>query len=77
MEFTTEFLQITCLWAFIYRLQKSKIESSSIFLGGVQMVAEGVQTDNCATSFPNSHDIPFLNRDASGWCCPSVQTDEL
>jgi hypothetical protein len=57
MEFTTEFLQITCLGASIYRLQKIKTESDTIFLGSVWTVAEGVWTNNCATGFPNSLNI--------------------
>jgi len=57
MEFNTEFLQPTCLGASIYRLQISKIESSSIFLGHIQTVAEGIRMDNCAIGFPNSLEI--------------------
>jgi hypothetical protein len=42
MEFTFEFLQITCLGSSIFRLQKTKIEFDTISLGNVRMVAEGV-----------------------------------
>jgi hypothetical protein len=47
MEFTTEFLQVTD-----YRRPKSTLIQFS--LGRVRTVAKGVQTDNCATGFPNS-----------------------
>jgi hypothetical protein len=57
MKFNTKFLQTTCLGASIYRLQESKFGSDLNYLGGVQIVAEGIRTDNCATSFPNSNDI--------------------
>jgi hypothetical protein len=56
-EFNTKFLQITCLGASIYRLQKTKFASNLNFLGCVQTVAEGVRTDNCAISFPNALEI--------------------
>jgi hypothetical protein len=51
-EFNTEFLQTTCITAFIYRLQESKFTSDLNYLGGVRRVAEGVRTDNCAIGFP-------------------------
>jgi len=57
MEFTTEFLQTTCLGASIYRLQEFKFASDLNYLAGIQTVAEGVRTDNYATSFPNSYNI--------------------
>jgi len=57
MEFTTEFLQTTCLGVSIYRLQESKFGSDLTYLGSIQTVAKSDQTDNCATGFPNSHDI--------------------
>jgi len=57
MEFNTEFLQTTYLGASIYRLQESKIEFGSIFLCGVQTVADGVWTDNYAIGFLNSLEI--------------------
>jgi hypothetical protein len=34
MKFTTEFLQIICLGASIYKLQKTKTKSDTISLGG-------------------------------------------
>jgi hypothetical protein len=40
------------------------------------MVVESVRTANCATDFPKLL-ISFLNRAASGWCCPSVRTVTL
>jgi len=52
-KFSIEFLQITCLGASIYKLQKTKTESDTIYLGGVQTVVEGVQMNNCATGFSN------------------------
>jgi hypothetical protein len=57
MEFTTEFLQTTCLGASIYRLQESKFASDLNYLGSVWTVVESVRTDNCAIGFPNSHNI--------------------
>jgi len=51
LKYTLYTLRITCLWASIYRLQKTKSESDTIFLGSIQ-------TDNYATSFPNSLNIP-------------------
>jgi len=57
MEFTTEFLQTTCLGVSIYRLQESKFVFDLNYLSCVRKVAEGVWTDNCATDFPNLYDI--------------------
>jgi hypothetical protein len=51
-EFSIEFLQITCLGASIYRLQKTKTKSNTISLGGVRTIIKDVRTDNCATGFP-------------------------
>jgi hypothetical protein len=56
-KFNIEFLRNICLGASIYRLQKTKTEYDTIFLGGVQTIAEGVRTDNCTTDFPNSLDF--------------------
>jgi hypothetical protein len=50
MKFTSEFLQITCLGTSIYRVQKTKIDSDTIFLASVR-------PDNCAIGFPNSMNI--------------------
>jgi hypothetical protein len=57
MEFTTKFLQTTCLGASIYSLQESKFAFDLNYLGDVRTVAEGVQMENCAIGFPNSLEI--------------------
>jgi len=50
-KFNTEFLQMTCLGTFIYRLQKTKIESDTISPVGVWTIAEGIQTAHIATGY--------------------------